>query len=70
MIILWLYLRGHVSSGTYIRTLVEDQGNFLGTGAYMSNLRRTKVGDFILDDAITINDISLDKIVKSLITIE
>lgn len=62
--------KSHVSSGTYIRTLVEDLGNFLGTGAYMSNLRRTKVGDFILDDAITINDISLDKIVKSLITIE
>jgi tRNA pseudouridine55 synthase len=41
-----------VSSGTYIRTLVEDIGNFLGTGAYMNALRRTKVGDFSIQKAI------------------
>jgi tRNA pseudouridine55 synthase len=33
-----------VSSGTYIRSLVEDIGQALGTGAYMSALRRTQVG--------------------------
>ena len=38
----------HVSSGTYIRSLVEDIGKNLGTGAYMSGLRRTEVGDFFI----------------------
>jgi tRNA pseudouridine55 synthase len=40
-----------VSSGTYIRSLVEDIGKKLETGAYMSGLRRTKVGHFKIDDA-------------------
>lgn len=40
-----------VSSGTYIRSLVQDIGQKLGTGAYMSNLRRTSVGEFELDQA-------------------
>ena len=41
-----------VSSGTYIRSLVEDIGKQLGTGAYMTALRRTNVGKFKIDDAI------------------
>jgi tRNA pseudouridine55 synthase len=40
-----------VSSGTYIRSLVEDIGEKLGTGAYMSNLRRIQVGKFNLSKA-------------------
>lgn len=40
-----------VGSGTYIRSLTEDLGKQLGTGAYMSDLRRTKVGSFSLADA-------------------
>ncbi|MCA9348795.1 tRNA pseudouridine(55) synthase TruB [Candidatus Saccharibacteria bacterium] len=40
-----------VSSGTYIRSLVQDIGQMLGTGAYMSGLRRTKVGEYDIDDA-------------------
>ncbi len=40
-----------VSSGTYIRSLVEDIGKALGTGAYMSDLRRTQVGDFKVKDS-------------------
>lgn len=39
-------IRVHVSSGTYIRTLAEDVGAVLGTGAYCSELRRTKVGEW------------------------
>lgn len=42
-----------VSSGTYIRSLVEDIGKNLATGAYTSALRRTKVGQFSLEQAIT-----------------
>lgn len=41
-----------VSSGTYIRTLVEDIGKQLGTGAYTVALRRTRVGKFDLKDAV------------------
>jgi tRNA pseudouridine55 synthase len=40
-----------VSSGTYIRSLVTDLGELLGTGAYMSDLRRTSIGDFELKEA-------------------
>jgi tRNA pseudouridine55 synthase len=40
-----------VSSGTYIRSLVEDIGEHLGTGAYMSALRRTAVGTFAVQGA-------------------
>jgi tRNA pseudouridine55 synthase len=40
-----------VGSGTYIRSLAEDIGTALGTGAYMSNLRRTKVGKFLVGEA-------------------
>lgn len=39
-------IRTHVSSGTYIRTLAEDIGKVLGTGAYCAELRRTKVGQW------------------------
>lgn len=46
-------LVAEVSSGTYIRTLVEDIGKALGTGAYTIALRRTTVGQFSLADART-----------------
>lgn len=41
-----LNIRTHVSSGTYIRTLAEDIGRTLGTGAYCSELRRVTVGNW------------------------
>ncbi len=47
-----LHFRADVSSGTYIRSLVEDIGAALGTGAYMSALTRTRVGEYNLDDAV------------------
>lgn len=46
-----------VSSGTYVRSLVEDLGTRLGTGAYMSALRRTRIGRFRLKDARKIEDV-------------
>lgn len=39
------------SSGTYIRTLAEDIGKALGCGAYLTELRRTKIGKFDIKDA-------------------
>lgn len=52
-----VWFTADVSSGTYIRSLAEDVGKKLGVGAYLSALRRTKVGNFSLDQAITIDDI-------------
>ncbi|MDO4752959.1 MAG: tRNA pseudouridine(55) synthase TruB [Candidatus Saccharibacteria bacterium] len=46
-----LKIRCHVSSGTYIRTLAEDIGKKLKTGAYCEELRRTKIGDYNIEDA-------------------
>jgi tRNA pseudouridine55 synthase len=48
-----------VSSGTYIRSLVEDIGKMLGTGAYMSALRRTEVGPFRLTDAVPVEGLDI-----------
>lgn len=47
-----LKIRCEVSSGTYIRTLAEDIGKKLGTGAYLTSLRRTKIGNYDVKDAI------------------
>ena len=48
-----------VGSGTYIRSLVEDLGKALGTGAYMSDLRRIRVGRFDIASARVTNDSNL-----------
>ena len=53
-----LKIRCHVSSGTYIRTLAEDIGEKLGTGAYLTDLRRIKVGNYDVKDA---EKLALDK---------
>lgn len=45
------------ATGTYIRSLVKDFGEALGVGAYMSELRRTKIGDFNIDEAIQWEDL-------------
>jgi tRNA pseudouridine55 synthase len=45
------------SKGTYIRSLARDLGDVLGTGAYLSNLVRTRSGPFTLDDAITMSEL-------------
>ena len=42
------------SKGTYIRSLVHDFGKALGSGAHLSALRRTRIGDFHIDDAMSI----------------
>ncbi len=42
------------SKGTYIRSLVRDLGLLLNNGAYMSVLRRTRIGDFDVKDAQTV----------------
>ena len=44
------------SKGTYIRTLCADIGDFLGVGAHMFSLERTRSGEFSIKDAITLED--------------
>jgi tRNA pseudouridine55 synthase len=44
------------SKGTYIRSLANDFGASLGCGAYLSNLCRTRIGDFKLEQAQTIEE--------------
>ena len=43
------------TTGTYIRSLANDYGKALGCGAYLSSLCRTRIGDFILEDAMSID---------------
>ncbi|NLJ52186.1 MAG: tRNA pseudouridine(55) synthase TruB [Alcaligenaceae bacterium] len=45
------------SKGTYIRTLAQDIGRVLGCYAHLSALRRLSVGDFLLSDAVTLEQI-------------
>ncbi|MEA2476600.1 MAG: tRNA pseudouridine55 synthase [Actinomycetota bacterium] len=49
------------SGGTYIRTLVNDIGARLGCGAHLTHLRRTASGGFTLEDAIALDDVSIEK---------
>jgi tRNA pseudouridine55 synthase len=51
-----VHFRVVCSTGTYIRSLAHDFGNALGCGAYMSRLCRTRIGEFQLSDAMTIED--------------
>lgn len=50
------------SAGTYIRALARDLGNALGCGAHLISLRRTRVGEFSIDSAHTLQ--SLDEAAK------
>lgn len=54
----------HVSSGTYIRSLTTDIGQRLGTGAYMTDLRRTRVGGFDIAMAISMDNLSGQDVYK------
>jgi len=49
--------------GTYIRSLAHDFGRSLNNGAYLSSLRRTKIGEFRVEDAIDIFEV--EKLIKS-----
>ena len=41
--------------GTYIRSLARDIGEALDSGAHLTSLRRTRVGDYRVEDAFTID---------------
>jgi tRNA pseudouridine55 synthase len=56
-----LVFRSRVSSGTYIRTLGEDIAKRLGTGGYLTALRRTTIGKFSVNDAISLERLDTDR---------
>lgn len=45
------------SKGTYIRSLAHDFGALLGVGAHLTSLRRTRIGDYSVDQAWTMTDL-------------
>ena len=45
------------SSGTYVRSLAADLGTSLGGGAHLRSLRRLSVGEFTLEDAVTLDEL-------------
>ena len=57
------------SKGTYIRTLCEQMAEKLGTVGYMKELKRTQVGEFYIENSITIEELE-ENVEKNFITIE
>ena len=55
-----LKIRIKCSKGTYIRSLANDIGIVLKSGAYLANLRRVKIGNFKVENAIKIEDFQFD----------
>lgn len=48
------------SKGTYIRSLAHDLGQKLGVGAYLSALRRTRIGPYRIEDAASLNSLVVE----------
>ena len=57
------------SAGTYVRTLAEDFGKRLGIGAHLAELRRTRVGDLLIEHAKTLAQVKVAVAEESLGTI-
>ncbi len=51
-----IYFKVVCSTGTYIRSLANDFGVALGCGGYLSSLRRTRIGDFKVEDAVVMEE--------------
>ena len=50
-------IRVSCSAGTYIRTLAEDIGRKLGVGAHLAELRRIRAGKFLIENAVTLEEL-------------
>lgn len=59
-----------VSSGVYIRSLVEDIGRDLEVGAYMNSLRRTEIGKYKISDASSVDDLDFQTIWDRLVPLD
>lgn len=61
-----LKFRTKVSSGTYVRSLAEDIGEALNSGAYLTSLRRTGVGKFGIEESISVEELEHTKILTNI----
>jgi len=57
-----LKIESKVSSGTYIRALARDIGRKLGCGAYLSNLRRIKIGEYKVENSVKLDELTEDNL--------
>jgi tRNA pseudouridine55 synthase len=55
----FLVIRVICGPGVYIRSLARDIGEVLGTGAYLADLIRTRVGKYVIADALTIDNFKI-----------
>jgi len=62
-----LKFRAVCSSGTYIRALARDIGEALGTGAYLTALRRTRIRDYTVDDSLSLDALDAERMARALI---
>ena len=53
-----LHFRVVCTTGTYIRSLAHDLGRYLGCGAYLSSLCRTRIGAFTLQEALSMEQVA------------
>ena len=60
-----IHFRIVCSKGTYIRSLANDFGKALNVGAYLHDLCRTRIGDYLLKDATTMDDFKVEEQVKN-----
>lgn len=51
------------SSGTYIRAIARDVGEALGVGAHLTELRRTSVGQYRIEDAVSMDELADEAVV-------
>lgn len=58
-----IYFKVVCTTGTYIRSLAHDFGEALGCGAYLSQLCRTRIGEFLLKDALSMD--TFEKMIRA-----
>ena len=51
-----LSVRVTCSKGTYIRSLARDLGSYLGSGGHLTGLRRTRIGSYSIDQAVSLEN--------------
>ena len=64
-----LRLRIDCGRGTYIRSLARDIGAELGVGGYLTQLRRTRVGDFYIENSVALSELTAEMLAERLVQI-
>jgi tRNA pseudouridine55 synthase len=59
-------LRVECGRGTYVRAIARDLGEALGVGGYLVELRRTFIGEFRAEEAVTLERLATDGVEKHL----